>query len=142
VNPNFPPGLRVLGGAYASGEKYDEALATIERLRAIAPNLGDWGLGYTYARMGRTDEAREVAARLAETAGPKDLLALGGIHAALGDTDEALRWFGAAHDRHVDWFPWIATSGTNDLSAAVEPMRDDPRFRALVDPLEIRRPKS
>lgn len=139
VNPAFPWGLYVLGGAYAAQERFDEAIATFERLRAIRPNLGDWGLGFTYTQAGRREHALEVTARLAENPGQKDLLVLGAIHASLGDADEAMRWLEAAHEAHVDWFPFLATSSGYDhfIATALEALRDDPRYRALIAPLGI-----
>ncbi|MDT8437276.1 MAG: tetratricopeptide repeat protein [Gemmatimonadota bacterium] len=139
VNPSFPWGLYVLGGAYAAQERFDEAIATFERLRAIRPNLGDWGLGFTYAQTGRREQALEVTARLAESPGQKDLLMLGAIHASLGDVDEAMRWLEAAREAHVDWFPYICTDSGYDpfIERALETLRDDPRFRALIAPLKI-----
>jgi len=136
---NFPWGLYVLGGAYAAQERYDEALATFERLHTIAPNLGDWGLGLTYAQMGRRDQAQEVAARLAEAPDQKDPLILGVIHAALGDADEGMRRLEAAHEAHVDWFPFLGVHGGFDhfTAMAVETLRGDPRYQALFGPLEI-----
>lgn len=139
VVPDFPWGLYVLGGAYAGQERFDEAVATFERLHAILPNLGDWGLGLTYAQMGRRDQALEVSARLAEAPGQKDLLALGLIHGALGDSDEAIRWLDTAREAHVDWFPYLGVRGGYDhfVGMALETLRDDPRYRALFEPLGI-----
>jgi tetratricopeptide (TPR) repeat protein len=103
------------------------------------PRLGDWGLGLTYAQMGRLAEAHEAAARLAENPGQKDLLVLGLIHAILGERDEAIRWLAAAREAHVDWFPFIATRTGYDhfVGAAIDSLRNDPRYVELTEPLGI-----
>lgn len=139
VNADFPWGLYVIGGAYASKGMFEEAVATFERLRGIAPALGDWGLGFTYTQMGRSEDAFEVLARLEEDPGQKDLLVVAAIHAALGDVDEAMQWLTAAHDAHVDWFPWIASGTGYDhfIGLAVERLGDDPRYLDFVASLEI-----
>jgi TolB-like protein len=139
VNPDFPFSLYVLGGAYAAKGRFDDALATYERLAQIDPRLGDWGLGFTYAQMGRHDEAHESTGRLAVNPGQKDLLMLGLIHGALGERDEALRWLEAAHEAHVDWFPFIASRNGYDhfVSMSLDSLRVDPRFEKLIAPLGV-----
>lgn len=139
VNPDFPWSLYVLGGAYAATGKFDEALATYERLAEINPRLGDWGFGLTYAQMGRPELAHEASARLAANPGHKDLLMLGLIHGMLGERDEAFRWLDAAHEAHVDWFPYIASRAGYDhfVGIALDSLRTDPRYDALVAPLEM-----
>jgi len=139
VDPAFPWGLYVLGGAYEAQGRHEEALATFDRLRAVQPSLALWGLGATYARTGRREDARRMLAEMAENPGQKDLLMLGVIHAMLGHRQEALDWLEAAHAEPVDWFPWIGIRGGFDsfTEAAVDTLREEPRFRRLVEALGI-----
>ena len=48
LNPSFPWGLYVLGGAYAANGMFEEAAATHQRLFEMMPTLGRWGLGSTH----------------------------------------------------------------------------------------------
>ncbi|MFV1988589.1 MAG: tetratricopeptide repeat protein [Gemmatimonadota bacterium] len=137
LNPSFPWGLYVLGGAYAAKGMYEEAIATHERLFEIVPTLGRWGLGSTYAQMGREQDARRVLAELAENPGQKDLVFLGIIYAALGDEEEALRWLETAYQAHVDWFPWVGARTGTVAFAGLASLRDTPRFRNLVAELGL-----
>ncbi len=141
LDPNFPWGLYVLGGAYASKGMYEEAIATHERLLEILPNVGRWGLGYTYALMGRDEDARTMLSELAENPGQKDLLFLGFINAELGDKDEALSWLETAHEKHVDWFPWIGSRTGSDWMGGLDRLRDEPRFQTMIGQLELPEPE-
>jgi TolB-like protein len=139
LNPRFPWGLYVLGGALGEQGLHEEAVAVYERLRTVAPNLAFWGLGYLYATQGRDDEARQILDRLAENPGQKDVLMIGLIHAALGDDEEAIAWLERAHEMRVDWFPWCASRSDSDglLAAAQEKLADHPRYLRLVDALAL-----
>jgi tetratricopeptide (TPR) repeat protein len=137
IAPDFPWSLYVLGGVYAANGMFDEALATHERLRTIMPNLANWGFATTYAAMGRRDDALEVAAEIAEHPGQKDLMYLGMIHAVLGNKDEALHWLEAAHDAHIDWFPWVGSGAGSEFTRALSTLADEPRFQALVASLNL-----
>ena len=138
VNPAFPWGLYVLGGAYADLGRYEEAIATHERLVEIRPSVGRWGLARDYALMGREAEARAALAELATNPGQKAQVALGLFYATLGDMDEALDWLERAHEARVDWFPWVASPGEGgDFGRANAALRDEPRFRELVARLEL-----
>lgn len=137
IAPDFPWSLYVLGGVYAANGMFDEALATHERLRTIMPNLANWGFATTYAAMGRRDDALKVAAEIAEHPGQKDLMYLGMIHAVLGNKDEALHWLEAAHDAHIDWFPWVGSGAGSEFTRALSTLADEPRFQALVASLNL-----
>lgn len=138
LNPNFPWGLYVLGGAYATRGRYEEAIATHERLLEVLPNVGRWGLARDYALMGRVDEAGRLLDELAETPGQKDLLVLGIVYAILGEEDTALDWLETAYETRVDWFPWIAARVPGgDFGSARATLVDQPRFQALLDGLDL-----
>lgn len=141
VNPRFPWGLFVLGGVHATAGRHQEAIATHERLLEVQPNVGRWGLGFDYALTGRHEEALKMLAELAEAPGQKDVLLLGLIHAVLGERDEAFRWLEAAREARVDWFPFVAAGDGYDpfVGAALDTLREDPRYQRLVAPLGIPR---
>ncbi|MFQ6005313.1 MAG: hypothetical protein ACE5OQ_07395 [Woeseia sp.] len=136
-DPEFPWGLHVLGGLYAAKGMYEEALAAHERLRPIMPNVANWGFAVTYTLMGRRDDALQVAAELAENPGQKDLMYLGMIYSSLGNKKEALDWLEAAHEAHVDWFPWIGARAGSEFTRMLELLSDEPRFQALIAGLDL-----
>ena len=135
LDSEFPVGLWVLGGVYASKGMYKEALAMHERLRPIQPNVANWVFATTYTLMGRRDDALGVAAELAENPGQKDLMFLGYIHSGLGNKTEALNWLEAAHEAHTDWLPWIAAD--TEFNRVLEILSDEPRFQALIAGLNL-----
>lgn len=137
LSPDFSWGLYVLGGVQTAMENYDEALATFERLRPIQTNIANWGLAMAYIDMGRRDDAVKVAAELAENPGQKDLLFLGMIHAMLGNEEEALKWLEAAHDAHIDWFPWVGSGAGSEFTRMLSSISDQPRFRTLIEDLDL-----
>ncbi|MBR9990034.1 MAG: protein kinase [Gemmatimonadetes bacterium] len=120
--------LYVLGTSAAQVGEYDEAIAAHER--AVAVNPGWRGaLGRTYALAGRTADARRIAAELEAEPSAWNALGLADLHTALGNYDEAFRWldYEPAHG----WLPW------SRVNPALEPLRDDPRFMALLRRMDL-----
>jgi hypothetical protein len=76
-------------------------------------------------------------AELAENPGQKDLMFLGMIHSMLGNKEEALKWMEAAHDAHVDWFPWSGAGAGSDFTRMLSSISDEPRFQTLVEGLDL-----
>ena len=60
-------------------------------------------------------------------------------YSALGDVDEALDWMDKAVEIRADWLPWVARP--HAYGGALEAIRDEPRFRAMVDELGIDLPE-
>ena len=133
-SPDFPFCLWSMGEIYTLQGNFDEAIEYHERIVRGSP-FASWALGPTYAMAGRHDEAREIARAMAENPTPKDLLFLALTYSAMGETDEALRWLEAAYESRTDWLPFIVTH--NAFGGAVEPLRDEPRFREMVAKLKL-----
>lgn len=136
-DPNLWAGRINLAQALAAQQRFDEALAeTAEAMRLDGNTKGLTLRGYILARMGRTAEAR-AALREAETlAGdgffPPYTSAV--IHAGLGDADglfAALERAYAVRDANLVFLP---------VDPKMDPFRDDPRFRALLDRCGFVRP--
>jgi serine/threonine-protein kinase len=129
--PSSPIPLYVLGESSALLGRHDEAVAAHERLVSMDPRWRH-GLGVTYARAGRTADARRILAEL-EAEPPSSWLALGlaELHAALGDREEALRWL-QYEPRHAWWM-------VIGRMPVFDPLRNDPRFEALVRQLNLPR---
>jgi TolB-like protein/Flp pilus assembly protein TadD len=134
LTPDFPLALYCLGQVYTAQGKIEEGVATHERLPVGHP-MRNWALGPTYAMAGRREEAVGIVEKMLVDPGPKDLLHAALTYAALGDTDEAVRRLEIAYEARVDWFPWIAVF--NSYGSALEGLRDDPRFQALVARLDL-----
>ncbi|HEX5871163.1 MAG TPA: hypothetical protein VFY65_12135, partial [Longimicrobium sp.] len=86
------------------------------------------GRGYAFALSGKPDQARAAIRRLEALRRsqyvPAAYIAL--VHAALGEPDPAMEWLERAYQEHDDWVAYLG------IEPAFNPLRADPRFRALV----------
>src|SRR4030095_10064024 len=67
LNPHYPPlYLFILGEAYRSTGRYEEAIAAYKRVLTRNPNLllAHLGLAVVYSELGREEEARAEAAEV------------------------------------------------------------------------------
>ena len=106
------------------------AALTARRAMAVAPT---WVVGYLHARAGRLDEAREVLkavqARAITTYVPPVELAF--LLAAVGERAQALAELERAHRLKGPWMELLA------VHPAADPLRAEPRFRALLMALRL-----
>lgn len=135
---DFAPGFwfceYTLGQIFSAQGRIDEALA-VHTAMAEDSIFTPWAAGITYALAGRRDDAERMIAAMQRTMTPKDELHIALTYAALGDADDAMHWFDIAFEKRSDWLPWIALP--NAYGGALEPIRDEPRFRALVEALAL-----
>lgn len=90
--------------------------------------------GQIYAESGREEEARAILGRLEASyrEGRMFLPHLAAIvHASLGDRDAALDWLEEGAEVRDGALPWLG------VEPAFEGLRDDPRFRALLDRMRL-----
>lgn len=134
----FAPGFWLcdytLGQIYSAQGRFDEALAAhsaISQDTIFAP----WALGPTYALAGNRSGAERMIEAMQRTMTPKDELHIALTYAALGDVDDAMYWFDVAYRNRSDWLPWIALP--NAYGGALEGIRGEPRFEALVESLAL-----
>ncbi len=130
----YDPGLvahYVLGETLARMGRYDEAIATHEKLATIFP-LWSSALALTYARAGRTEDARRILRHI-EAQPPSSFGAAGlaRIHAVLGNRDEALHWL--EYEPAHAWVAWAVAGDGFDA------FRGDPRFEAVMRRMNLRR---
>jgi serine/threonine-protein kinase len=130
----YDPGIiahYVLGETLARIGRYDEAIATHEKLADIFPRWS-FPLALTYVRAGRTEDARRILEQY-EAQPPSSWVAngLARMHAALGNRDEALRWL--EYEPAHGWVAWNVAWGPEFLA-----YRDDPRFTAVVRRMNLR----
>ena len=135
---SFSPGFWLcdyaLGQLYSAKGDIDKAVEAHEKMPPGLP-MTNWAIGPTYAMAGRHDDARRIAELMATNPTPRDTLHLALTYSAMGEIDEALRWLEISYDNRSDWLPWMAFE--NSYGGAVEPMRDDPRFKAIMQKLNL-----
>ncbi len=123
----------VLGLAACARRSYEEAAAALEM--AVA-RFGDpvsrgW-LGMVYGLAGRRESARALLRELEQEGVSRRLPScLAWVHAALGQEGEALDWLERAYQQHDAQVLWLRVSRVYD------PLRAAPRFRRLVDRLNL-----
>jgi len=122
--PDHPLALLVLGRSAAESGLYDEAIAAHEKMTSINPSLKA-SLGHTYAVSGRLEEARRILHQV-EAEPPTSWRAYGlaDMYTALGEKDKAIE--SLYYEPPHAFLPW------SGKKPALKPLRDDPRFRALL----------
>jgi serine/threonine-protein kinase len=128
--PSFGPVHYHLGLAYEQAKRYPEAVAELERARALSGDLPYLlgALGHAYAEAGRGDDARRLLRTLEgnpDAAG--SLAAL--IHTGLGDKERALDRLEQAFDQRDPYLPFLRVNPVWD------PLRGEARFQKLLDRL-------
>lgn len=131
---DMPLTLYGLGQLYSSQGLFDKAVEVHEQIPADNP-VRNWALGPSYAMAGRREDALQIAAAMSESQMPKDKLHLAFLHAGLGDHDEAMWVLESCYETRVDWLPWIANN--NAFGGVLAPLRDDPRFQALIKKMNL-----
>jgi serine/threonine-protein kinase len=104
-----------------------EAIAIFEPIVGSSPNRIS-SLGHAYAIAGRTEQARAaldtLTARAARTYVPAYWFAL--VHVGLGEKEEAITWLERAYQERSTVLAYLR------LDPRLEPLRDHPRFLALL----------
>jgi len=132
LDPNFFYLDSFVGIAYREKKMFAESAAEYERVRQVTGEPVA-GLAVTYASMGRTTEAREILGQFLEKAkrryvSPEQVAT---IYASLGDKDNAFVWLEKAYQARS------AFLATSIMSAPYDPVRSDPRFRALLRKMNL-----
>lgn len=135
---SFSPGFwfceYTLGELHRAMGDIEKAVEAHEKMSADLP-MTNWALGPTYGMAGRRDDARKIAELMAANPTPRDELYIALTYSAMGEIDEALRWLQLAYEDKADWLPWVGLK--NAYGGAVDPMQDDPRFKAIVEKLNL-----
>jgi TolB-like protein len=131
-NPGYRCGLAF---CYALAGRSEDALRTVEPLASTSnPPLWLRALrGRLLAWIGLPDEARAFLADwyAGRVAGIMDVSTLATLHIALGENDRALALL-EENDRQGDRTWWF-----NYLDEGLDPVRDDPRFMAMLQALNL-----
>jgi serine/threonine-protein kinase len=131
LDPDFAYTRYRYGQALEQVGQYEEALAQFDAMLQL-PNAKVQALaskGHLLAKINRRSEALEILSSLNALSREQYVSAyfVAQIHAALGDRDEAF----AALDQAYEEKPVMMISLMNEPK--LDPLRDDPRFSALVN---------
>ena len=112
-----------------------EAVRELERAVTLSDSAGIAvaALAGAYARIDRRAEASRLRERLADPSRTRrpPLYELGKAYLAAGDREAAFRWFERAWNERANQLVFIAAD------PELDPVRDDPRYRDLVDRLGL-----
>lgn len=130
-DPTFYKAYTGLGRVYALQGKYTDALAMLEKGRALAgdvPNILG-AMGEIFALSGDTASARrilaELTARALDSYVPSTCFAR--VHSGLGEVERALDWLEKGCEQRE--LPMAMLK----IHPVYDPLRDEPRFRAVVE---------
>jgi tetratricopeptide (TPR) repeat protein len=127
--PGFPVGYIILAEAHRAQGRLGEAIEAARTAVELAP---PWKseLGRLYAQAGRMAEARQILTEIeSEPLTGWNAMARAQMHMGLGNEDEVFRWLNYEHP-HA-WLPWIRVLDW------FEGLRDDPRFAALLERMNL-----
>lgn len=123
-----------IGQVYSARGEYDKAVEVHEQIPAGDP-FRNWALGISYGLAGKHDEAQSIINELAVNPTPRDQFHIALAYAAMGETEKSETWLNVAYQSRSDWLPW--TVHPNAYGGAVEPLRDNPAYLAIVNEMNI-----
>jgi TolB-like protein len=133
LDPNFYYFESPAGLSYREKGMYAESVREYQHIQQVTGSPVS-GLAVTYARMGRTSEARDILQQFLALAkhryvSPEQVAV---IYANLGEKNEAFAWLERAYQARSAFLAvGILTS------PAYDPLRNDPRFSALLKKMNI-----
>lgn len=136
VDPSNSFYLDNLGLAYIQIGSFEEGLAMVKRAFEMSGGSTSYGdLAWAYVKAHRPEEARKLLAKLNpehnESVPP---IAAAGVYAVLGEKEKAIEWLEKAYDEHSGYLATV--NGDFEF----ENLRDEPRFRALIEKIGLRKP--
>ena len=123
-----------LGQVYSARGEYDRAVEIHEQIPPGDP-FRNWALGISYGLAGKLDQAQSIVDALSINATPRDQFHIALAYAAMGETEYAATWMNTAYESKADWLPWVVHPYA--YGGAVEPLRDNPAFQAIVQQMNI-----
>jgi serine/threonine protein kinase/tetratricopeptide (TPR) repeat protein len=136
MNPTAEETYRIQGLILTLDKQYSAAERVLREAVALADECGSYTrvtLGYSLARAGDPSYAREMAAELEERRQTEYIspVELATVYIALGDLQRALDWVEAAVDDRRGWAAYLR------VHPVLDPLRDEPRFAALVQRMKF-----
>jgi serine/threonine-protein kinase len=128
LDPAFPR-AQLIASAYVEKQMLPEAVAQIEKQRAMGGDLSYWSaLAYVYARAGQVALTRGAVDELKRLSrqGPVDPAVFVWAYAAMGDKELAFTWLERAYAERSNAIPALK------VGPGYDPLRGDPRFDDLL----------
>jgi len=123
-----------LGQIYSAQGQYDKAIEIGEQI-SVGDPFRNWSLGISYGFAGQHDQAQSVINAMAVNATPRNQLHIALAYAAMGEIEQAVTWINVSYESRSDWLPWVVHP--HAYGGSVEPLREHPGFRAIVDQMVI-----
>jgi tetratricopeptide (TPR) repeat protein len=139
MNPEAEETFRIQGLILTLDKQYAVAKRVLREALALAPAGATYTkatLGYAFASAGDLSYAKEVAAELEEKrktdyVSPVELAT---VYVALGQSDKALDWIEHAIEERRGWAAYLR------VHPILDPVRNEPRFAALVERMKFDTP--
>jgi serine/threonine protein kinase/predicted Zn-dependent protease len=135
LEPNFGLARVWLGFALIANGKYDEAISTVGQTLPDSPFRWNSGvvMAHAYAKQGKRAEAEHQISLLRDLAKTRYVRTyyLAAIYATLGDKDKAFAELEESFSQRDCFLGRIA------IDPAMDPLRDDPRFKSLMKRMNL-----
>jgi len=129
LDPNYWGGYQELGLALERKKQFPEAIAALEKARALDNNPSVSGyLGFAYAEAGKKAEAQRVLDELKELSKKQYVPAysIAIIYAGLNDKDQAFEWLNKAYSDRSFYIALL------NFESTLDDLRRDSRFKDLL----------
>ena len=129
MDPNFARGHWAISEPLEQQQKYQEAIAELEKARQIDETPIILALlCHVYAVTGKTNDAHRIINQLNVLSKQAyvDPYFLAEIHTALGERDQAFQELEKAYEQRSSWLVWLKVEPKFDS------LRDDPRYTSLL----------
>jgi tetratricopeptide (TPR) repeat protein len=134
TDPECAMAYQVVGLAAMAQSLFDEAITALRwAMDRFGGSIVPGFLGMAYGRAGQHEQAREILAQLEQQARaePVPAICFAWIHIGLGDFDQAFDWMERAYTEHDPHLLWLRVGPQYD------PLRGEPRYKPLLDKLNL-----
>ncbi len=135
TDPNYAYARSRLGVALVASSAFEEAVAEVEKSWSLSPENVETKatLAYVYSAAGRREDAERILEEMKEIAKTRYVSAalFAEVYSALGKPDRAFEWLDRAAEARS------STLVMNLSEPQFDPLRSDPRFRALIQRLRL-----
>jgi len=137
LDPNFPFIYFFRAQCHIQQGKTEQAVEENKKANELFQSPWSYGrLAYTYARTGNTKLARAMLDTLEQQSKTKYVASdvVASVYVALGEKDRAFEYLQKAIDEHAGWMVWI------NVDPIWDPLHSDPRYTAILNKMDLKRP--